>query len=38
MGDIERKSKKFIYKTNVTWTEEKKGILCSAGKTTENWL
>ncbi|MCK5306820.1 MAG: OsmC family protein [Candidatus Omnitrophica bacterium] len=31
---MERKSKKFIYKTNVTWTEEKKGILCSAGKPT----
>jgi len=34
MGNINQKSKKFIYKTNVTWTEEKKGILCSTGKPT----
>lgn len=27
-------SKKFIYKTTVTWREEKKGFLCSFGKET----
>lgn len=32
MGDI--KNKKFIYKTTVTWREEKKGFLCSFGKET----
>ena len=25
-------TKKFIYRTTVSWTEEKKGILCSKGK------
>ena len=34
MGSIKQKSRKFIYRTNVSWTEEKKGILCSAGKPT----
>ena len=28
------KSKKFTYKTTVTWKEEKKGFLCSFGKET----
>ena len=32
MGDI--KSKKFTYKTTVTWREEMKGFLCSFGKET----
>jgi len=32
MGDFKQKSRKFVYKTTVSWTEEKKGILCSAGK------
>ncbi|RKY41745.1 MAG: OsmC family peroxiredoxin [Candidatus Makaraimicrobium thalassicum] len=34
MGDIKKKSKKFTYKTTVTWKEEKKGFLCSFGKET----
>ena len=32
MGYIKQKARKFIYRTSVSWTEEKKGILCSAGK------
>ena len=32
MGDIKQKSKKFIYRTSVSWIEEKKGLLCSPGK------
>lgn len=34
MGDIKKKSKKFTYKTTVTWKEERKGFLCSFGKET----
>lgn len=32
MGKI--RDKKFVYKTTVTWREEKKGFLCSFGKET----
>ena len=32
MGHTKQKARKFIYRTSVSWTEEKKGILCSAGK------
>ena len=32
MGYTKQKARKFIYRTSVSWTEEKKGILCSAGK------
>jgi len=32
MGKI--RDKKFVYKTTVTWKEEKKGFLCSFGKET----
>ena len=32
MGDIKPKSKKFVYKTRVSWVREKKGVLSSAGK------
>jgi len=32
MGDVKLKSKKFIYRTKVSWVREKKGILSSAGK------
>ena len=32
MGEI--RDKKFVYKTTVTWREEKKGFLCSFGKET----
>ena len=34
MGNIKQKSRKFIYRTTVSWTEEKKGVLCSSGKPT----
>ena len=34
MGNIRDKSRKFIYRTSVSWTEEKKGFLCSSGKPT----
>ena len=34
MENIRQKSRKFIYRTTVSWTEEKKGILCSSGKPT----
>ncbi|MEA3346480.1 MAG: OsmC family protein [Candidatus Auribacterota bacterium] len=34
MGNMREKSRKFIYRTNVSWTEEKKGLLCSSGKPT----
>lgn len=34
MGNIKEKSRKFIYRTTVSWIEEKKGILCSSGKPT----
>ena len=34
MGDIKKKNRKFVYKTTVTWREEKKGFLCSFGKET----
>ena len=34
MGHTKQKARKFIYRTSVSWTEEKKGILCSAGKPT----
>lgn len=34
MGSIKQKSRKFIYKTSVSWVEERKGILCSSGKPT----
>ena len=34
MGNIKQKSKKFVYRTTVFWTEEKKGVLCSSGKPT----
>ena len=33
MGEV-KKNKKFVYKTTVTWREEKKGFLCSFGKET----
>ena len=32
MGDIKSKNRKFIYRTRVSWVEEKKGILSSSGK------
>jgi organic hydroperoxide reductase OsmC/OhrA len=32
VGDIKFKTKRFIYKTKVSWTKEKKGILSSSGK------
>ena len=32
MGDVKLKSKKFIYRTKVSWVREKRGILSSAGK------
>ncbi len=32
MGDIKPKSKKFVYRTKVSWVKEKKGVLFSAGK------
>ena len=32
MGDIKSKSKKFVYRTKVSWVREKRGILSSAGK------
>ncbi len=32
MGDIKPKSKKFVYRTKVSWVKEKKGILSSIGK------
>ncbi len=31
---MRQKSRKFIYRTTVSWAEEKKGFLCSAGKPT----
>ena len=31
---MEKKSRKFLYRTNVSWIEEKKGYLCSEGKPT----
>ena len=31
---MEKKSRKFLYRTNVSWNEEKKGYLCSEGKPT----
>ena len=34
MGNMKQKSRKFIYRTTVSWTEEKKGFLCSSGKPT----
>ena len=34
MGSVNSKSKKFIYKTIVTWNREKKGFLSSVGKQT----
>ena len=34
MGKMRQKSRKFIYRTTVSWTEEKKGFLCSSGKPT----
>ncbi|MBN1353783.1 MAG: OsmC family protein [Candidatus Omnitrophica bacterium] len=32
MGNSKRINRRFIYRTEVSWTEEKKGILCSPGK------
>lgn len=32
MGDVKLKSKKFVYKTRVSWVREKRGVLSSAGK------
>jgi len=32
MGDMKSKSKKFVYRTKVSWVREKKGILSSIGK------
>ena len=34
MENMKQKSRRFIYRTTVSWTEEKKGILCSSGKPT----
>lgn len=34
MGNKREKNRKFIYRTKVSWTEEKKGFLCSSGKPT----
>ena len=34
MGNAKQKNRKFIYRTKVSWIEEKKGILCSSGKPT----
>jgi len=34
MGNTKQKNRKFIYRTQVSWAEEKKGFLCSAGKPT----
>jgi len=34
MGNTKQKNRKFIYRTKVSWVEEKKGILCSSGKPT----
>ena len=34
MEDTKQKNRKFIYRTNVSWIEEKKGFLCSSGKPT----
>jgi len=34
MGNAKQKDRKFIYRTNVSWAEEKKGFLCSSGKPT----
>ncbi|MDP8218614.1 MAG: OsmC family protein [Candidatus Theseobacter exili] len=34
MGTIRPKNRKFVYRTTVSWTEEKKGFLCSSGKPT----
>ena len=34
MADKREKSRKFIYRTTVSWTGEKKGSLCSSGKPT----
>ncbi len=31
---MKQKSRKFVYKTSVSWIEERKGILCSSGKPT----
>jgi len=34
VGNAKQKNRKFIYRTKVSWIEEKKGILCSSGKPT----
>jgi len=34
MENMKQKNRKFIYRTTVSWTEEKKGFLCSSGKPT----
>ena len=34
MENTKQKNRKFIYRTKVSWIEEKKGILCSSGKPT----
>ena len=34
MGNTKQENRKFIYRTNVSWIEEKKGFLCSSGKPT----
>jgi organic hydroperoxide reductase OsmC/OhrA len=34
MGNTMRENKKFIYRTKVSWAEEKKGFLSSSGKPT----
>jgi len=34
MKNIKQKSKKFIYRTTVSWAEEKRGFLYSSGKPT----
>ncbi|MDP2922684.1 MAG: OsmC family protein [Candidatus Omnitrophota bacterium] len=34
MEDIKKRNKKSIYKTTVTWSEERKAFLCSLGKQT----
>lgn len=34
MENIKQRKRKFVYRTTVSWIEEKKGLLCSAGKPT----
>ncbi|MDP8233820.1 MAG: OsmC family protein [Candidatus Saelkia tenebricola] len=34
MGDIKQRSKKFVYRTTVSWIKEKRGVLSSSSKLT----